>query len=296
MRATVACGWVLAWGCSAGCAAHPPRPPAGEPPVVRFADRGGLFAGEVRAAVAALGPVPRAALAERPMFDAFLRDLATLHLLARQAEQELPPDDPILALPLGVQRDRLLAVARIDAEVARRGPIPEAELRRFYETHPEYFQKVARVRFRQIVADRRDRAEAAARLAAGEPFDAVARRYSVHPSAARGGEMGWHEEGRLEPALRKVIATLAPGVASPVVESRFGCHIVEVEERRPTTPMPFASVRDRVARRLDRQRRQEVIQALIVALERDHPIVIQRDAADRLFRELAATAPSLLHP
>jgi len=289
MGAKIACWMVLAVAWGAGCAVHPPPTPISAPLVVRFVDgSSGLTAEYVRDAIATLGPVQRAALANRAMFDAFLQDLASLHLLARQAEQGLPADDSILVQPLGLQRDRHLAAARIDAEVARRGPIPEADLHHFYDTHPEYFQGAAQVRIRQIVTHRRDVAEAAAaRLEAGDPFESVARRYSIHPSAARGGEMGWHEEARLEPALREAVTTLVPGARSPVVESRFGYHIIEVEARRPAAAIPFERVRDRVERRLERERREVITRQLIEALRHQWQVTPQPEVADRLYHDLS---------
>ncbi len=297
MRVTAA-GWMLlavAWvvGCATAPPSPPPPPSTGGPLVIRFADGTGLAAADVRAAAAALGPVQRAALTRRPIFDAFLRDLAALHLLAREAEQALPAGDPLLASPPGPRRDRLLAAARIDTEAARRGPIREAETRRLYEANLPDLQGAPRVRFRQILCRRRDRAEAAAaRLAAGDPFGAVARRYSVHPSANRGGEMGWHEEGQIEPALRAALQRLLPEERSSVVESRFGYHLVEVEARRPAEPLPFAAVRDRIVQRLRRERREVAIEALTRSLRPRWHLTPDRAQLDRLYHDLAAWSPT----
>jgi len=232
--------------------------------VVRFADGGGLTAAYVRDAAAALGPLQRGSLADPAMFDHFIHDLTALHLLAGRAEAALLPADPALAHRAQLARERLLAEAWIDAELARRRPVTEAQLHRYFADHAESFQTPGQVRFRQIlVATRAAAEEVVARIEGGSPFAGEARHHSLHPSAARGGEMGWHDLQRLEPTLRDALAGLAPGARSPVVASRFGFQVVELEARRSPRPIPYAVVRDRIARQMRATRRRALADTLV---------------------------------
>ena len=71
------------------------------------------------------------------------------------------------------------------------------------------------------------------RLQEGEPFAELARRYSDDPaSGSLGGELGWVQPGQMVPEFEQQMNNLPVGQVSTPFESRFGWHIVEVEERR----------------------------------------------------------------
>lgn len=71
------------------------------------------------------------------------------------------------------------------------------------------------------------------RLQEGEPFDELARRYSDDAaSGSLGGELGWVQPGQMVAEFEQVMNELGVGEISQPFESRFGWHIVEVEERR----------------------------------------------------------------
>lgn len=73
------------------------------------------------------------------------------------------------------------------------------------------------------------------RLQAGEDFSELAREFSDDPgSAASGGDLGWVSPGDMVPAFDKTMAAAQPGQLSKPFESRFGWHILQVQERKQT--------------------------------------------------------------
>lgn len=63
-------------------------------------------------------------------------------------------------------------------------------------------------------------------------FEQAARENSEDASAAQGGELGWASPGTFVPEFEKAIAAVpVGGMADPFI-SRFGAHLVQVEERR----------------------------------------------------------------
>lgn len=73
------------------------------------------------------------------------------------------------------------------------------------------------------------------RLQAGEDFAELAREFSDDPgSAASGGDLGWVSPGDMVPAFDKTMAAAQPGQLSQPFESRFGWHILQVQERKQT--------------------------------------------------------------
>ena len=71
----------------------------------------------------------------------------------------------------------------------------------------------------------------------GEKFSAVAMANSQDPaSASKGGEMGFVGRGRLVPPLEAAIFSLKRGETSQPIESPYGLHLIQVEDRRPLSP------------------------------------------------------------
>ena len=70
-------------------------------------------------------------------------------------------------------------------------------------------------------------------MAAGQArFEDLAREHSADGSAAGGGELGWASPGQFVPEFEQAMDALRPGEVSPPVVSRFGVHLIRVDERR----------------------------------------------------------------
>ena len=63
-------------------------------------------------------------------------------------------------------------------------------------------------------------------------FAALAKENSQDGSAAEGGQLGWASPGQFVPEFENAMNQLAPGQISDPLVSRFGVHLIQVEERR----------------------------------------------------------------
>ncbi len=71
------------------------------------------------------------------------------------------------------------------------------------------------------------------RVQAGQAdFAALAREHSQDGSAAQGGDLGWASPGMFVPEFENVMNQLAPGEVSEPLMSRFGLHLIQLQERR----------------------------------------------------------------
>ncbi|MBO7489350.1 MAG: peptidylprolyl isomerase [Bacteroidales bacterium] len=67
-------------------------------------------------------------------------------------------------------------------------------------------------------------------------FSTLAALYSEDPgSASKGGELGFYPRGELVGEVEAAAFALKPGEVSPVIESQFGFHILQLIERRGNT-------------------------------------------------------------
>ena len=70
------------------------------------------------------------------------------------------------------------------------------------------------------------------RIQNGESFQDMAKRFSNDSSAPQGGELGWINPGETVPPFEKAMNALQVGEVSQPVQSSFGWHLIQVEERR----------------------------------------------------------------
>jgi peptidyl-prolyl cis-trans isomerase SurA len=70
------------------------------------------------------------------------------------------------------------------------------------------------------------------RIEQGNDFAELARLNSDDASASRGGDLGWILPGDTVPEFERAMNALKPGELSGVVQSPFGFHIIQVQERR----------------------------------------------------------------
>ncbi len=224
---------------------------------------------------------------DRSQREKLLRDWAQGVLNVRHAVELGLHQDPRIAAALRWQRLRLLANRELVRRVeARFQPPTEAESRAHFAAHPERYQELASydlslIHFRgeddldsgpeSAPAERIAQAETVARrIETGElSFEEAARRYSIHPSAAKGGRIGWFPQRQAVAwgatgihALRQ----LEPGQQSGLLHLDSGLWILHLHARREAQQLSFEDAREQIQQELGQQR----VTALESALQEEH--------------------------
>lgn len=134
------------------------------------------------------------------------------------------------------------AVAVPDSAVT----LTEAELREYYEKHPDRFTRPATAYLSYVqlvrVPDASDSTAARERtltlrkeILDGAPFEEVASRESADSlSRVKGGDLGEFGKGQMDPAFERAAFSLPVGKVSDPVLSAFGYHLIKVESRTGT--------------------------------------------------------------
>jgi len=156
------------------------------------------------------------------------------------------------------------AIERVLAEEVRIPDTDEMACQRYYCQHLQRYQSGELVFARHIlfqvtpgapVASVRAMAEAmlVELRARPELFTERARSHSNCPSGELGGELGQLQRGATVPEFEQVLFEgNALGVLPKLVKTRFGFHIVAVDQRVPGKQLPFEHVHERVAEDLRR--------------------------------------------
>lgn len=145
--------------------------------------------------------------------------------------------------------------------LARDVVVPEADLQRYYEENASRFTQAEERRARHILvqADRElpaaDRAKARAKAeslleqARAKPgdFAALARANSDDGgSAEQGGDLDFFGRGAMVKPFEDAVFAMKPGEISPVIETDFGFHIVQLTETRGGEKQPLSEVRGQI--------------------------------------------------
>lgn len=149
------------------------------------------------------------------------RPLERMPTLYAEAVSKLKPGEvsDILRSPAGFHIVKL---------VAKRGSAVSAPVQQTKARH-------ILIRVNEVVSEaeaRRKLENLRERLAHGGDFAELARLYSQDGSAAKGGDLGWLNPGDTVPEFEKAMDALKEGEVSAVVQSPFGMHLIQVQERR----------------------------------------------------------------
>lgn len=143
--------------------------------------------------------------------------------------------------------------------------VTEAELALYYGNNPRKFTTPPLVAARHILlaADPRDAEERAQRqeharqlllqLQQGAGFADLARRHSDCPSRDQGGELGQLSKGQTVPEFERALFRLPVGLAPQPLESRYGYHLVEVQQRVEGELLPLEAVREQIRAQLSQR-------------------------------------------
>jgi peptidyl-prolyl cis-trans isomerase C len=171
----------------------------------------------------------------------------------------------------------------------RRGSLKvgDNEIRHYYQNNKSEFETKTQVRARHILlkvgaegsagksSSQKAKADKILKkaLARGADFAALAREFSEGPTQSRGGDLGFFEKGRMVPAFEEVAFALKTGAISRPVKTRFGWHIIKVEERsRGGRVLNFKNVKSRIAKKIERLKIKAAREKLLRKLRKSSKI------------------------
>jgi len=168
----------------------------------------------------------------------------------------------------------------IDQQFIQKTKVPEKDIKNFYDSHPESFKEPEQIRARHILinvdsnADESTKTEARKkikevqkRLKKGEEFAALAKEFSEGPSGKNGGDLGFFKRSQMVKPFEDVAFALSPGKGSDLVETGFGYHLIKVVDKKPTSTVDYAKVRDRLQQYLQQQKVREKVDTHIKELK-----------------------------
>ncbi|MBW2096188.1 MAG: SurA N-terminal domain-containing protein, partial [Deltaproteobacteria bacterium] len=153
-----------------------------------------------------------------------------------------------------------LAYITIDpADFKERIRVSEKEIKEYYEYNMDSFKVPAKVCARHILFRLKEnatkaeavkvqkKAEAVLKMArAGKDFAKLAKKYSEGPTGKNGGDLGCFSRGKMVKPFEEAAFKLKKGEISDLVKTRFGYHIIKVENVQAARTKSVDEVRSQI--------------------------------------------------
>lgn len=134
--------------------------------------------------------------------------------------------DPLVSAKLKFRRANLLADLYANL-LEERNKISAEEKAKYIEANPAADIDKLRTRAQALLE----------RLKGGESFEKIADENNEDGTRGNGGDLNWVMKGMMDPDFEKAAFALRKGeISSELVKSRFGFHIIRVDDRRPVKP------------------------------------------------------------
>ncbi|NVL92983.1 MAG: peptidylprolyl isomerase, partial [Desulfobacterales bacterium] len=157
--------------------------------------------------------------------------------------------------------------------------VTEEEISDYYELNQERFKDPEQVKARHILfkvapnASESEEAEAKEgalailkRARAGEDFSDLAKKHSQDLSASKGGDLGYFQRGKMAKPFEDLAFGLKPGELGGPVRTKFGWHVIKVDDVKEASIKTLPDVRDEIIETLKRDVGRDMARERLLSL------------------------------
>ncbi len=211
-----------------------------------------------------------------------LDEVISSTLFAEAAKAEGIDKEPAVKTRLEYTQTEYLGGEYFRRQLAKNPLLSEKELQAYYEEHKSEFTPPEEIKARHILVKTEAQANKILdQIKAGKDFVELAKKYSIDPAAAMGGNLGlpdgrdWLPKGSFEKSFEQALFKIPKGEVGGPIKTQFGWHILKVEDRRkPETPS-FVQVRGMIYGRLQDQKISQLRNQLTEQLKKTIPVEIK---------------------
>lgn len=195
--------------------------------------------------------------------DAVREDLINRELIAQEAARTGYIKKPALQAELALVRQTVIVQHWI-SDWLREHPVSEAEIQKEYE-QAKASAGGKEYKVRHILLGTEDEAKSViAALEKGGKFEELAKKSKDAGTRDRGGELDWMSPGgNLDKAFSDAMVKLGKGEYTKTpVHTRYGYHVIQVEDERPLKFPPLEDVKARIEQQLKQRQLRDLVQSL----------------------------------
>lgn len=161
-----------------------------------------------------------------------------------------------------------------------------------YEERYADAEPVEEIRASHILVDSEEKAiEIRSLFDSGADFAELAQEHGTDGTATRGGDLGWFVKSDMVPDFAEAAFALETGTVSQPVETPFGWHLIQLNDRRERAAPPLEEVRDDIVQELAGELREEIIkeaQAAVAVSRPETPVPPAALLADDLLEDASS--------
>lgn len=208
-----------------------------------------------------------------PSEEAFNQELSRRALTAEQLRDNI--------------RRGLMRHEVITKEVVEKVSVSSQEVEAYFENHKEKYVQEETVHARHILIlvapdaspedDQKAKDKASAvlvRAKKGEDFAKLAQEFSEGPTKDRGGDLGYFGRDQMVKPFEDAAFSLKKGEVSGVVRTKFGYHIIKVEDRQEFKRLSSEEAKDQVKDDLTNEKVNAQYQAYVEELRKKAKVTV----------------------
>jgi peptidyl-prolyl cis-trans isomerase C len=251
LTASVAANFLIITAASAATSPAP-NSPAPKDPVVATVNGKSIHLSAVAKAAQSLPPQLQQAPPQE-IYPVLLNRLIDEHALLIEAKKGDLAKQPDVARAMKDAADQALEGAYLRQEV--KPQINEAAAQAYYQKHYTSKPQPEEVKARQILVKTKAEADKIiAQLNKGAKFSQLAEKDSIDPGAKNGGELGWFTKDEMVKPFADAAFALKKGEYTKTpVQSQFGWHIIEQQDKREKPVPAYNDVKDAIHQKVANQ-------------------------------------------
>ena len=190
-------------------------------------------------------------------------ELVNREIVAQEAQRSGLTKTPDVQMQLDLARQEVVVGAYI-RDWVKKHPVSDADVQKEYD-RAKSTAGDKEYKARHILVDTEDQAKGMiAELKKGGKFDELAAKNSKDTgSKERGGDLDWNVPGVFDKAFADAMVKLDKGKFTETpVHTRFGFHVIQLDDVRPVKFPALAEVKPRIQQQLMQNRIEELIKGL----------------------------------
>jgi len=140
------------------------------------------------------------------------------------------------------------------SQKSKENSISEEEMKNYYEKNKDKFVIPERRKVSHIIVREKEKADhLLKRLKEGATFAEIAKENNIDGSKKTGGDLGWISKGHMVKEFEDVAFNLKKNEMSEVVSTKFGFHIIKVEDIKPEEQKNFQDVKEEIRKKIEEE-------------------------------------------
>jgi peptidyl-prolyl cis-trans isomerase C len=177
--------------------------------------------------------------------------------------------------------ENMLVSLAIEQAVREIPAAADTDIKKFYDENPKYFEQPEQAHAAHILlrvppnSTPEQKTEVQSRLEGIRAdieskkitFAEAATKYSDDKgSAQKGGDLGFFSRGRMVKPFEDAVFSSTAGTLTPIIETQFGYHLIEVIEIKPARKMSLEEASDKIKTYLEGKTKQEMVEKHVADL------------------------------